>query len=393
MLPPQTPQDGARFALSQSRRWRLLRPAVAGLSVVRITALPYTFGGALCFLFTDAEDAFAVIFCDLPILMLGFQIVVVFVQRFLFGIERRPFRFERCDGRKFFQPQAVKIILCGTVQNDVGGIVTGVEKIVTVFLRFLAAVQPVNLPRFSIMPDLFLKLRNLFLPCFNFSNPFRFDVVIGSHGSGLLHEFIVAVDAVFFKINQRPSHLLEVIKSRPVLIRFAFTLGKGFVPADIQSNYTNVITRQEFCRMAVKWVEYATGKSIDAVLSERGLSRDPNAFSDTNDPDILAAFALGITSGTGGGRFTPDGQFSREQAATMIMNTCKVVGANVLNPPTSNFTDLNVASSWAVDGINFVRANGIMQGTVTDPPTFSPKTNYTREQSIITFNNITHNDL
>jgi len=174
---------------------------------------------------------------------------------------------------------------------------------------------------------------------------------------------------------------------------------KGFVPTDLQGNYTAVITRAEFCRMAVKWVEYATGKNIDTILAERGLSRRQNAFSDTADPDILAAYALGITSGTTAptdtapGMFSPNGQFTREQAATMIMNTCYVIGADVSNPPLSDFSDLNTASSWARKGINFVRANGIMQGTSVNPPTFSPMTPYTREQSIVTFNNIRHNEL
>ncbi len=171
-------------------------------------------------------------------------------------------------------------------------------------------------------------------------------------------------------------------------------LSKGFVPSDVQNNYTNVITRQEFCRMAIKWLEYATGKSIDMVLSEKGLSRNTNAFSDTSDPDILAAYALGITSGTSAptattpGKFTPNGQFSREQAATMVMNTCKAFGANVNNPPASGFTDLNTASSWAVNGINFCYAHKIMQGTSATPLIFSPTATYTREQSILTFNNI-----
>jgi len=166
----------------------------------------------------------------------------------------------------------------------------------------------------------------------------------------------------------------------------AAAVARGFVPADIQGNYTNVITRAEFCRMAVMWVEYATGKSIDAVLSERGVVRDPNAFADTNDPYILAAFALGITSGTGDGRFTPNGQFSREQAATMIMNTCRAIGVDVSNPPAPGFADMGRAARWAVDGINFVRANGIMQGTGNNY--FSPGAPFTREQSIVTFNNI-----
>jgi uncharacterized repeat protein (TIGR02543 family) len=170
-------------------------------------------------------------------------------------------------------------------------------------------------------------------------------------------------------------------------------VAKGFVPADIQDNYTNVITRQEFCRMAVMWVEYATGKSIDTILSEKGLSRYPNPFADTDDPNILAAYALGITAGTGNNRFTPDGQFTREQAATMIMNTARAIGSNVSDPPPSDFADMNNAEWWAYQGINFVRANSIMIGVSTDPPRFDPKALYTREQSIVTFNNIKHNEL
>ena len=163
---------------------------------------------------------------------------------------------------------------------------------------------------------------------------------------------------------------------------------KGFIPVDLQGDYTSIITRQEFCRMAVKWVEYATGTSIDNLLRAKGLTRDPGAFSDTNDPDILAAFALGITNGTGNGRFTPNGAFSRQQAATMIMNTCRAIGADVSHPAPSGFADLGSAAAWAVDGINFVRANGIMQGTGSN--NFSPNAAYTREQSIITFDNTKH---
>ena len=70
----------------------------------------------------------------------------------------------------------------------------------------------------------------------------------------------------------------------------------------------------------------------------------------------------------------------------MIMNTCKVIGVEISSNAASGFTDLNVASSWAVSGINFVRANGIMSGTGNNK--FDPKSTYTREQSIITFNNI-----
>ena len=163
-------------------------------------------------------------------------------------------------------------------------------------------------------------------------------------------------------------------------------IGKGYVPGELQNDYTKVITRAEFCRMAINWVEFVTDKDIDAILSERGLPRDQGAFSDTNDPDILAAFALGITSGVGNNEFSPNGAFNREQAATMIMNACRAIGADTDDPPASGFADLDKAAGWARAGIDFVRAYGIMQGMGND--SFSPKSEFTREQSIITFNNI-----
>jgi hypothetical protein len=142
--------------------------------------------------------------------------------------------------------------------------------------------------------------------------------------------------------------------------------------------------------MAVKWVEYATGKSIDAVLAEQGKSRDPNAFIDTSDSYILAAFALNIVSGAGGGTFNPNGQFSREQAAVMIMNACRAIGANTENPPASGFADIGSAASWAHNGINFAQANDIMSGSGGN---FNPSGIYTRQESIVTFNNIKHDEL
>jgi hypothetical protein len=133
---------------------------------------------------------------------------------------------------------------------------------------------------------------------------------------------------------------------------------KGFVPFDLQNNYTSVITRQEFCRMAIRWLEYATGKGIDTLLSEKGLTRDIAAFSDTQDPDTLAAYALGITGGTIAptettpGQFNPYGQFSREQAATMLRNICRAYGADIGDCPDARYSDIDKASSWAVDSIN-----------------------------------------
>ena len=177
--------------------------------------------------------------------------------------------------------------------------------------------------------------------------------------------------------------------------RLVEAIAKGFVPTELQDNYKNVITRLEFCKLAVKWMEVTLGKTIEAVMAENGVSRNPNAFSDTSDPDILAAFALGILQGevaptpTAPGVFNPRGSFTRQQAAVMVTNTCKAIGADVSNPPQSDFAAMYLAYSWAVQGINFARANGIMGGVSTTPPyQFSPLTTFTRQESILLFNNI-----
>lgn len=170
-------------------------------------------------------------------------------------------------------------------------------------------------------------------------------------------------------------------------------LAKGFVPADLQGRYNNNITRAEFCRMAVKWLEFKTGGTVDKMLND-GRPLNEGTFSDTSDPDILAAYKLGITVGTVAptadkpGVFNPNGDFSREQAAAMIRNTCKAAGMDISNTAMAGFEDIGAASPWAVDGINFCRNNGIMGGTSTTPLLFGPKVIYTREQSIVTFNNI-----
>ena len=169
-------------------------------------------------------------------------------------------------------------------------------------------------------------------------------------------------------------------------------IAKGFVPEDLQDYYTSVITRQEFCRLAVRFVEYVLGKEIGEILSEKGLSMNPNTFTDTIDQYILAAYALDIVNGTqeptneAPGQFTPYGQLSRQEAATMIYRVCRVIGIGTNDPTTvSNFVDMDSADSWAHDGINFVSANGIMNGTSATIPTFSPRGIFTRQESIVTF--------
>ena len=166
---------------------------------------------------------------------------------------------------------------------------------------------------------------------------------------------------------------------------------KGFVPTDLQNNYKSTITREQFCRMAVMYLEYATGKGIDTILSERNLTIDEDAFEDTDNKYILAAYALEITRGTRApsegkpGVFDPSGSFNREMAATMLARVSKVLGEDTENAAGAGYTDISSASNWAVNSINFCYASKVMTGTSTTPLKFSPKEAYTIQQSIATF--------
>lgn len=160
-------------------------------------------------------------------------------------------------------------------------------------------------------------------------------------------------------------------------------IAKGIVPDDLQSNYTKNITRGEFCRMAVRLIEMKTGKSIDAYLAEKGLSINSGAFTDTQDKSILAANALNIVTGIGGNKFNPNGEITREQAATMLMRVSASFGYDMSNWGDASFyADSNKFSSWAVDGIAYAANAGIMGGIGDNK--FDPQGKYTREQAIVT---------
>ena len=70
----------------------------------------------------------------------------------------------------------------------------------------------------------------------------------------------------------------------------------------------------------------------------------------------------------------------------MLMNTCKVIGMETGNAQASGFADMGSVASWAVAGVNFCSASGVMNGTSGN--NFSPKGTYTRQEAIVTFDRI-----
>jgi hypothetical protein len=177
---------------------------------------------------------------------------------------------------------------------------------------------------------------------------------------------------------------------------------KGFLETSLQNNYTTPITRQDFCRIALHYMSYRDGKLFNGLyMTDKGYKMASSSsdvkFSDTETIDGASfipeyAYFFGITNGvkaptaTEPGIFDQLGTMTREQAATMIMNTCKAMGMNTNVSNTTTFADQSEISPWATQGINFVVANGFMSGVGDNK--FNPKGTYTRQEAIVTFNRI-----
>jgi hypothetical protein len=160
--------------------------------------------------------------------------------------------------------------------------------------------------------------------------------------------------------------------------------GKGFVPEALQGSYALPVTRGEFVTLAVRWLEHKTGKSAETLVHERGGPK--RTFTDTDDPLILAGADLSITAGISGTLFGPDLPFNRQQAAVMLRKVMDVLGGPAGDAEPYGFTDISDADEWARAAIDTVGGAGIMSGTGAGAKVFSPKTEFSRQESITVFN-------
>ena len=116
-------------------------------------------------------------------------------------------------------------------------------------------------------------------------------------------------------------------------------------------------TREEFARLAVLLYEQVTQQEAEPV--------SPNPFTDTDDTDVLKAYALGITDGTSDTTFSPDEPVTREQCATMLYRAIgKMVpeGTEISIDEASPFPDQALISGWALDGTEYLSGLGVIRG-------------------------------
>ena len=144
----------------------------------------------------------------------------------------------------------------------------------------------------------------------------------------------------------------------------------GLVPDSLQSRYTDSVTREEFCAVAVNVYETATGKIIQTL----------RAFDDTDNVNVQKMGGLEIVNGQGDNNFLPGDLLTREQAAKILLKLADSMGMQVQGTVVE-FSDSGDISDWAVDAVYGVNELGVMKGTGNN--CFEPKACYTIEQSII----------
>lgn len=104
------------------------------------------------------------------------------------------------------------------------------------------------------------------------------------------------------------------------------------------------------------------------------------SFTDTEDPAVERAAALGLVSGVGGGRFQPDGRLTREQAAVMLSNVWRALGGTVRGGALT-FPDRADISPWAAEAVAFLAGQDLIRGDGAGR--FCPRDALTRESALL----------
>ncbi len=147
---------------------------------------------------------------------------------------------------------------------------------------------------------------------------------------------------------------------------------KGLVPDGLGGDYRVEITRAQFAAAAVKLYEAMSGGKAPETVN--------NPFTDTSDPVILQAAALGFVRGVGDGKFAPGKLVTREQASVMLSSVYTKLGGEVPAASATAFADDGSVSGWAKNAVAFMNGKEIIAGVGDNR--FNPQGSATIEQAL-----------
>ena len=156
----------------------------------------------------------------------------------------------------------------------------------------------------------------------------------------------------------------------------------GLVPEDLRQNFTSPVKRGQVAKLFMNLLEKASGRTAFSIMLDNGIFTDVDnkPFTDTDDPDVISANALGIIKGTGDNKFSPDGLLKRAQITAIINRIAGVMGHDTTGYG-HNFTDITANYAWVDSEIGWSVANGIIKGVGGNK--FNPGGDLTLEQTIL----------
>ena len=140
--------------------------------------------------------------------------------------------------------------------------------------------------------------------------------------------------------------------------------------------YTDNMTREKFCIILANML-----KAKDKLPTEQNVK-----FSDTTREEVSLLGTVGIISGYEDGTFKPNNSITREEASMLLYKTAQYMGYNDFYEDYKlsdyKYADDEEIGEWAKEAVYQMNKAEIMTGMGDDM--FSPKSNYTNEQSIST---------
>ncbi len=148
----------------------------------------------------------------------------------------------------------------------------------------------------------------------------------------------------------------------------------GLVTEAVTENYQAYITRENFCELVVKLYQGLTEETIS-------INGDP--FLDTDNEDILKAYAVGIVKGVSSDTFAPNEKITRQEICVMLSRCINVAfDTPDMIPSTLNmFKDAGDIADWAIEAVDYMYTNEIIKGVGHDK--IDPLGYTTCEQSIL----------
>lgn len=156
----------------------------------------------------------------------------------------------------------------------------------------------------------------------------------------------------------------------------------GLIPSALESlSASGEITRAEFCSVALNTYKAVTGKAVFAS--------GKHPFRDCDDPNVIAAYELGLVSGRGNGVFDPDSEIQRQDLCVMLNNiltAAKIDAPEIVGEACiEDYADVSSINDYAYQAMITMVDYAVMNGLATSDGShiLSPDGTATREQAVI----------